>query len=99
MTHKVLIDYDMRGWADENETKIHTDYEEILRVGIDPNPKQDSSDEIIAVFCEENNCDLLTGDQRAYTKLLMNPRVKAVQISKYDFYTSGEKQVYLVKVL
>jgi len=99
MTHKILIDYDMRGWADENETKIHTDYEEILRVGIDPNPKQDSSDEIIAAFCEENNCDLLTGDQRAYTKLLMNTRVKAVQISKYDFYTPSEKQVYLVKIL
>ncbi len=89
----------MRGWADENETKIHTDYEEILRVGIDPNPKQDSPDEIIAAYCEENNYDLLTGDQRAYTKLLMNRRVKAVQISKYDFYTSGEKQVYLVKIL
>ncbi len=56
MTHKILIDYDMRGWADENETKIHTNYEEILRVGVDPNPKQDSSDEIIAA------CDSLTFD-------------------------------------
>ena len=99
MTHKVLIDYDMRGWADENETKIHTDYEEIQRVGIEPNPPQDSPDEIIASFCEENNYDLLTGDQRFYTRLLINPRVKAVQISKYDYYSSGEKQVYLVKIL
>jgi len=89
----------MRGWADENETKIHTDYEEILRVGIDPNPPQDSTDEIVAAYCEENNCDLLTGDQRFYTRLLTNTRVKAVQISKYDFDTSGGKQVYLVKIL
>jgi len=99
MTHKVLIDYDMRGWADDNETKITNDYEEILRVGIEPNPPKESSDETIASFCEENNCDLLTGDQRAYTKLLMNSRVKAVQISKYDYDDSGKKQVYLVKIL
>jgi len=83
----------MRGWADDNEIKIYTNYDPILRVGIYPTPKQDSSDEIIAAYCEENNCDLLTGDKRAYTKLLMKPRVKAVQISKYDFYTSGKKQV------
>ena len=89
----------MRGWADDNESKIHTHYEEILRVGIDPNPKQESTDEIIAAFCEENNCDLLTGDKRAYAKLLMNSRVKAVQISEYDWDNTGEKQVYLVKIL
>ena len=89
----------MRGWADENETKIYTDYEEILRVGIEPNPPQDSSDEIIATFCEENNCDLLTGDKKAYAKLLINSRVKAVQISRYDHDSSGGKEVYLVKIL
>jgi len=59
MTYKVLIDYDMRGWADENETKITNDYAETLRVGIEPNPPKESSDETIASFCEENNCDQL----------------------------------------
>lgn len=99
MTHKVLIDYDIRGWGDNNKNKILNDYETILRVGIEPNPKSDSSDEEIANYCEENNCDLLTGDKRAYTELLKNSRVKAVQISKFDFDNSGQKQVYLVKIL
>lgn len=99
LAHRVLIDYNRRGWADENEEKIKKDYEEILRVGVEPNPTPDSSDEVIASFCEEKNCDLLTGDKRAYTKLLTNKRVKAVQISRYAFDTKANQQVYLVKIL
>jgi len=99
MTHKVLIDYDVRGWADENESKIKLDYEVILKVGEEPNPKAESKDDVIATFCEENNCNLLTGDKRVYTELLKNKRVKAAQISKYDWDKSGNKQVYLIKIL
>lgn len=99
MTHKILIDYDVRGWADDNEAKIKDEYEEIIKVGLEPNPPQESSDEKIAAFCEDNNCDLLTGDKRAYTKLLTNNRVKAVQISRFDWDKSGNKQVYLIKIL
>jgi len=88
-----------RGWADEKEDKIKKDYEEILRVGENPNPKMGASDEEIATFCEENNCDLLTADKKAYTDMLKNSRVKAVQISKYDWDDLGNKQVYLIKIL
>jgi len=99
MTHKVLIDYDERGWADKKNDKIKKEYEEILRVGEDPNPKMGASDEEIATFCEENNCDLLTADKKAYTDMLKNHRVKAVQISRYDWDDSGNKQVYLIQIL
>lgn len=99
MTHKVLVDYNRRGWAEENDTKIRNDYQEILKVGVEPNPPPDSPDEILASFCEENNCDLLTSDKRAYTKLLSNNHVNAVQISKYDFDTTANQQVYLIKIL
>ena len=99
MTHKVLIDYNRLGWAEEKELKIRKDYEEIRHVGVDPNPKPESPDEEIATYCEETNCDLLTGDKRAYAALLNNKRVKAVQISKYDFDEKAGQQVYLVKIL
>jgi len=99
LTHKVLVDYNRRGWAEENDTKIRNDYQEILKVGVEPNPPPDSPDEILASFCEENNCDLLTSDKRAYTKLLSNNHVNAVQISKYDFDTTANQQVYLIKIL
>jgi len=99
LTHKILIDYNRRGWAEENESKIKNDYPEILQVGVPPNPPADSSDLELASFCEENNCDLLTGDKRAYASLLKNEYVKAVQISKYDMDETAKQQVYLVKIL
>jgi len=98
VTHIVLVDYDVIGWSNENKSKILKDYEDIQLVGEDPNPPQGSPDEIIADYCEKKNFDLLTGDKRAYTQLLMNKRVKAVQISKFDIYKEN-KQIYLVKIL
>lgn len=99
MTHKVLIDYNARGWADEKSTKIQNNYEIILRVGEPPNPPMGSNDEVIATFCEENNCDLLSNDKKAYIEMLKNKRVKAVQISKYEWDETGKQQVYLIKIL
>jgi len=99
LSHKILIDYNRRGWAEEKESKIKKDYPEILQVGVPPNPPADSSDLELASFCEENNCDLLTGDKRAYDSLLLNYHVKAVQISRYDFDETAKQQVYLVKIL
>src|SRR3989304_6628222 len=99
MTHIVLIDYDERGWADKKDEKIRKEYEQIKRVGVVPNPPMDASDEKIAIFCEKNNCDLLTADKRAYTEMLKNQWVKAVQISKYDWDDTGNKWVYLIKIL
>ena len=99
MTHRILIDYNRRGWAEEKESKIKNDYPEILHVGVEPNPLANSSDLEIALFCEKNNCDLLTGDKRAYASLLQNEHVQAVQISKYDMDETAKQQVYLVKIL
>ena len=99
MTHKVLIDYNRRGWAEEMDTKISNDYQEILKVGVESNPPPESLDEVIGTYCEENNCDLLTSDKRAYAALLKNNHVKAVQISKYDWDETAKQQVYLIKIL
>ena len=68
-------------------------------MGIDQNPSADATDLELASFCEKNNCDLLTGDKRAYASLLQNEHVKAVQISKYDMDETAKQQVYLVKIL
>lgn len=99
LTHIVLIDHDEHGWADKKNEKIRKEYEEIQYVGEDPNPQMGASDEEIATFCEKNNYDLLTADKKAYTDMLKNTRVKAVQISKYDWDDSGKKWVYLIKIL
>ena len=99
MTHKVLIDYNRLGWADKNKDAIGRDYPEILRVGDGSNPGQDAGDDKIASFCEENNCDLLTGDKLAYGSFLRNSHVKAVQISEYGLDETAKQRVYQVKIL
>jgi len=50
MTHKVLIDYNRRGWAEEMDTKIRNDYQEILKVGVEPNPPPDSHPESVSIW-------------------------------------------------
>ena len=99
MTRKVLIDSNKLGWAKKSEVQIGKDYPEILYVGDEGSPGQNAEDVEIAAFCKENSCDLLTGDQRAYTKLLQQPHVKAVQISKYAHDDDARQQVYLIKTL
>ena len=99
MTHKVLIDYNKLGWAEENKDAIGRDYSEILRAGDGSNPGQDADDGEIASFCKENNCDLLTGDKRAYGSFLRNSHVKAVQISEYGPEDAAKQQVYLIKII
>lgn len=98
MTHTVLIDADILGWPKRNK-KIKEDYKDNVKLVSEvPDLKQDSSDEKIASFIKKNGLHLLTGDKRAYSKILKNGRIGAVQISKYDWYDSGKRQVYLVKI-
>lgn len=99
MTHKVLIDYNRKGWAERNESVIKKDYTEICYVGVDPNPPRYSTDSNIAAFCETHNCDLITGDKRAYANFLENSHVKAVQISLYGHDEDANQQIYLIKIL
>ena len=47
----------------------------------------------------ENDCDLLTKDQKAYTYLLDVQNVEAVRISKYAMDKSHAVLIYLVKIL
>ena len=99
MTHKVLVDEQALGWGKRNTTQIGKDYEKILMVGTPPAPPQGSDDVIIGCFCEEENCNLITGDYTAYTHLLDNTRIKTVQISKYAWDVDAKRQIYLIKII
>jgi len=50
MTHKVLIDNDIHGWAQNNESRIRKEYEKVLHVGEKSTPPPDSSDKVIATL-------------------------------------------------
>lgn len=99
MIHKILIDYNKKGWARDNEPRIREDYSEIYYVDNIPGLSAASSDSEIALFCITNGYDLLTSDKRAYASLLQNGSVNTIQISIYDTDESSGQQVYLVKTL
>ena len=99
MTHKVLIDEQALGWGKKNLEKLSQDYEEILKVGTIPAPKQGSSDIEIGNFCEDENCNLITSDYKAYVHLLDITRIKTVQVSKYAWDPEAKRHIYLIKII
>ena len=98
MVQRIVIDKDILGSLDEKD--LLRSYEKIYKVGDDPDLPQRSSDEEIASYCKNNNCDLLTGDKTAYTKYLRTG-IKKVQISEYTWLSrqKGDKPVYLIEIV
>ena len=99
MAHKILIDYNKKGWARDNESRIREDYPEIHYADEMPSLSAASPDSVIALFCITNGYDLLTSDKRAYASLLQNRSVNAIQISIYDTDEKSGQQVYLMKTI
>lgn len=89
----VLVDYQIKGWAQRNVQKIRDAYSEILYVGDPGNPPAGGSDSALASFCEKNGCDLLTGDKRAYAPWL-EQGTNEVRISLFN---ADGQLVYLVR--
>jgi len=98
MVHKVLIDEQALGWIKDNEERVSKEYEMVFKVGEGQAPKTGSSDKEIGLFCEEENCNLITGDYTAYLDILENQRIKAIQIEKYAKEKAG-RNMYLIRIL
>ncbi len=99
MGGSVLIDYQLKGWALRNESRIKENYSEIRYVGETPNPDASSSDSVLASFCKTNGCDMLTSDKKAYAPLLEEQNAGAVHIMIYDKDESAGRPVYRVRMV
>ena len=99
MVHKVIVDEQALGWGKDNQDLIKQKYEEILFIGTDPAPPQGSKDDVIGSFCEDQCCNLITADYTAYLHFLENPRIKAVQIEKFEYDSKTPRQIYLIRIL
>ena len=99
MCSDVLIDHQLRGWAMNNEPQIKKNYSKIHHVGEVPNPNASSSDSVLASFCIEHGCDLLTCDKEAYIPMLEKHGVKSVQILLYGINESSGQQIYAVRAI
>ncbi len=98
MAKKAVIDKDILGWADEQREALLERYVTILKVGQHPDLQQRSLDEKIASYCKDNNCDLLTGDGKAYMHYF-KAGIKTIQITQYDYWTGGDRPVYLIEIV
>lgn len=99
MVHKVLVDEQALGWGRENQELIKQQYDEILFIGTEPAPTQGSKDDVVGSFCENECCNLITSDYRAHLDFLSNPRIKAVQIEKFEYDSDADRQIYLIRIL
>lgn len=97
MGHRVVIDKDILGWGTEHKPDLLKSYEEVLMVGSIPDLPQRSSDKEVATFCMNNDCDLLTGDLKAYDHYF-TAGVRTVQITAYDWIHKADKRVYLIEI-
>ena len=70
----VLIDQNCKWLVNEDSKKYLENYDKIFVVGVDL--KQRDYDETLATFCKENDCELLTADNRAYIHFLVRKKLK-----------------------
>jgi len=98
MADKVVIDKDILGWGSDQEGELLKQYKKVLYVGKDPDLPQRSFDDEVASYCKNNNCDLLTGDGKAYTHCF-EAEIKTIQITKYAWYKDGDRPIYLIRII
>lgn len=95
---RVLVDHDILGWGNQRSAELLKQYEKVLKVGSELGLERRKPDTIIASYCKENDCDLLTGDVRAYQHFF-DVGVKAVQVSRYAWIAEPtDKAVFLVQI-
>ncbi len=97
MARQVVVDKDILGWADEHLKDLQKNYDRILQVGKHPDLPQRSFDEVVAAYCQKNDCDLVTGDARSYTHFF-DVGIKSVHISRHDYWKKADKPIYLIRI-
>ena len=93
----VLIDQNCKWLVNEDAKKYLENYDKIFVVGVDL--KQRDYDETLAIFCKENDCELLTADNRAYIHFFSEKKIKNVQLSEFIYEDKADRPIYLVKIV
>lgn len=92
----VLIDQNCKWLVNENSKKYLENYEKVFLVGTDL--KQRDPDESLALFCKNNDCDLLTADNTAYTHFFSEKDIRNVRLSEFTYEDKADRPIYLVRI-
>ena len=85
----VLIDQNCKWLINEDSKKHLENYDKVFVVGVDL--KQRDYDETLATFCKDNDCELLTADNRAYIHFFSEKKIKNVELSEFIYEYSVEQ--------
>ena len=95
MASKIVIDKDALGWDNEHAAELKS-YTEVLSVSKHPSLLQSDSDEAIARYCAQNDCDLITADKEFYMYYF---DVGITKVSIKRLGERGGKYVYLISIV
>ena len=98
MPRNLVVDHNILGWAEKRKEAILKTYGQIFRVGIGYELPRRSSDKEVAVFCKENDCDLITADNTAYTNYF-EAGIGEVNISRYNWDAKGDIPIFLIRIV
>ncbi|TLY01647.1 MAG: hypothetical protein E6K92_07850 [Thaumarchaeota archaeon] len=98
MVRDALIDEDIRGWF-INDNRAHLEaYGATYTAGKNGDLPWLDSDDKIATFCKENNCDLFTSDKKSYTNYF-DAKIQTIQITKYAFWRDGKRPIFMIRII
>lgn len=93
----VLIDQNCKWLVSDDSRTLLKAYKKIFVVGDDL--KQREYDENLATFCMDNDCELLTADNRACIHFFRDKRIKNIQLSEFIYEHKADRPIYLVKII
>src|SRR5438093_9578735 len=94
----VVVDHDILGWGEDHREELLKKYQKIVRVGSERGLERRKSDLVVASYCKNNSCDLLTGDLKAY-QYYFDAGVKSIQVSRYDWASGPDKAIFLIQIV
>jgi hypothetical protein len=95
MLKKAVVDKDIDGWGKEKHEDLGRLHSEIIQVGKHESLLERTSDQEIATFCRENECDLYTSDMRFYEHYF-KAGVDSVKITNFDWWKN--KYILLIQI-
>ena len=98
MARNLVVDKNILGWAERRKEQLSQSYKSIFRVGPGYELPQRSADGVVAMFCKEKDCDLITSDTKAYLHYF-TVGIPGVRISKYGLDEDNDAPVLLIQIV
>lgn len=98
LAHEAVIDEDIRGWFITDNRSQLAGYDRAFTAGKNGDLPWLDSDDKIATFCKENDCDLFTSDKKSYTNYF-DAKIQTIQITRHTFWREGKRPIFKIMII